>query len=34
MNYGNYEVWSNRWTDASWVWAVYPCEDIGPFETR
>jgi hypothetical protein len=30
--YGNYEVLSNRWTDASWVWAAYPCgQDPGEF---
>jgi hypothetical protein len=32
MPYGNYEVMSNRWTDAAWLWAAYPCEDIGPFD--
>lgn len=32
MLYGNYEVLSNRWTDASWVWAAYPCDggNVGP----
>lgn len=29
MRYGNYEVLSDRWTDASWVWAAYPCETLG-----
>lgn len=24
MRYGNYDVLSNRWTDATWVWAAYP----------
>jgi hypothetical protein len=33
MQFGNYEVWSNRWTDASWVWAVYPCGNTGQFTT-
>lgn len=32
MLYGNYEVLSNRWTDASWVWAAYPCEDATPYD--
>jgi hypothetical protein len=32
MRYGNYEVLSDRWTDASWVWAVYPCETPGRFD--
>ncbi|MEB3019572.1 hypothetical protein [[Mycobacterium] crassicus] len=32
MPYGNYEVLSNRWTDASWVWAAYPCETPGKFD--
>ncbi|OHV06456.1 hypothetical protein [Mycobacterium talmoniae] len=32
MRYGNYEVLSDRWTDASWVWAVYPCETPGQFD--
>ncbi len=32
MRYGNYEVLSNRWTDASWVWAAYPCETPGTFD--
>lgn len=32
MPYGNYEVQSNRWTDASWVWAAYPCETPGKFD--
>ncbi|WP_193047045.1 hypothetical protein [Mycolicibacterium baixiangningiae] len=25
MTHGNYEVWTNRYTDASWVWFVTPC---------
>ncbi|MCV7317087.1 hypothetical protein H7J77_16230 [Mycolicibacillus parakoreensis] len=29
MPFGNYDVQSNRWTDRSWVWAVYPCEVPG-----
>lgn len=33
MKFGNYEVWSNRWTDASWVWAVYPCENYDQYDT-
>ncbi|MCV7431391.1 hypothetical protein [Mycolicibacterium bacteremicum] len=33
LRLGNYEVWSNRWTDASWVWAVYPCEDYDQYDT-
>ena len=33
MLLGNYEVWSNRWTDASWVWATYPCEDYDQYDT-
>lgn len=32
MRYGNYEVLSNRWTDATWVWAAYPCETMGTFD--
>jgi len=32
MPYGNYEVLSNRWTDASWVWAAYPCETPRKFD--
>ncbi|MCV7383274.1 hypothetical protein [Mycolicibacter longobardus] len=32
MAFGNYEVLSNRWTDASWVWAAYPCETPGTFD--
>ena len=32
MLFGNYEVLSNRWTDASWVWAVYPCETPGKLD--
>ena len=32
MPYGNYDVESNRWTDASWVWAAYPCETPGKFD--
>lgn len=32
MAYGNYEVLSNRWTDATWVWAAYPCETPGKFD--
>ncbi|WP_370485704.1 hypothetical protein [Mycobacterium sp. pUA109] len=32
MRFGNYEVLSDRWTDASWVWAVYPCETPGQFD--
>lgn len=29
MHFGNYAVLSNRWTDASWLWAVYPCNIPG-----
>lgn len=29
MQYGNYEVLSNRWTDASWVWAAFRCDVDG-----
>jgi hypothetical protein len=25
MTLGNYEVWTNRYTDASWVWFVSSC---------
>lgn len=32
MRYGNYEVLSDRWTDASWVWATYPCGTVGKFD--
>lgn len=32
MAYGNYEVLSDRWTDATWVWAAYPCETPGKFD--
>lgn len=28
--YGNYEVLSNRWTDASWIWAAFPCDAGAP----
>lgn len=31
MNFGNYQVLSSRWTDASWIWAVYPCNTVGEF---
>ena len=31
MLLGNYDVLSDRWTDASWLWAVYPCDGpVGP----
>lgn len=33
MAYGNYDVLSDRWNDASWVWAAYPCEEMGKFDT-
>lgn len=33
MKLGNYEVMSNRWTDASWVWTVYPCENYDQYDT-
>jgi len=33
MRFGNYEVLSNRWPDATWVWTAYPCEEMGKFDT-
>ncbi|MCV7359575.1 hypothetical protein [Mycolicibacterium fluoranthenivorans] len=30
MLYGNYNVLSNRWTDAAWIWAAYPCDPGNP----
>jgi hypothetical protein len=30
MPWGDYEVLTNRYTDASWVWFTYPCRSTAP----
>ena len=30
FTFGNYDVLTNRYTQASWFWAIYPCQPAAP----